>query len=124
METLGEYFELYGTSVLFVIINALVPTLMFLLLPIEKYDSGKTEFNVTITRCVCSCHGSSLMGSMFLCRVFVVRILNLYALMAGWKISTNCGCVGEERKKVRRYLEGERHQTMSIWSRFSSEISE
>ena len=22
------------------------------------------------------------------CRVFVVRILNLYALMAGWKIST------------------------------------
>lgn len=42
--------ELYGTSVLFVVINALVPTLMFLLLPIEKYESGKTEFNVTITR--------------------------------------------------------------------------
>lgn len=54
MQTFGEYFELYGTSVLFVIINALVPTLLFLVLPIEKYDSGKTEFNVTITRCVCS----------------------------------------------------------------------
>ena len=47
--------ELYGTSVLFVVINALVPTLMFLLLPIEKYESGKTEFNVTITRYVAMC---------------------------------------------------------------------
>ena len=35
---------------LFVVINALVPTIMGLLLLIEKYDSGKTEFNVTITR--------------------------------------------------------------------------
>ena len=57
MQTLGEYLELYGTSVLFVVINALVPNLIFLLLPFEKYDSGKTEFNVTITRCVCSCYG-------------------------------------------------------------------
>ena len=71
MQALGEYFELYGTSVLFVIINALVPTLMFLLLPIEKYDSGKTEFNVTIMRYVCSCHGSLLLGSMFLCVGFL-----------------------------------------------------
>ncbi|XP_065889131.1 transmembrane channel-like protein 7 isoform X2 [Dysidea avara] len=70
VETIGEFLELYGTSVLFVVINALVPTLMGFLLLIEKYDSGKTEFNVTITR------------------VFTVRILNLYALMAGWKIAT------------------------------------
>lgn len=64
LQALGEYFELYGTSVLFVIINALVPNLMFLLLPFEKYDSGKTEFNVTITRCVyvcvCGRHGIKL----------------------------------------------------------------
>ncbi|XP_065888479.1 transmembrane channel-like protein 7, partial [Dysidea avara] len=70
LQTIGKYLGLYGTSVLFVVINALVPTLMFFLLQIEKYDSGKTEFNVTIMR------------------VFVVRILNLYALMAGWKIAT------------------------------------
>ena len=31
-----------------------------------------------------------------LCRIFVVRILNLYALMAGWQISTEvCVIVGE-----------------------------
>ena len=47
---------------LFVIINALVPTLMFLVLPIEKYDSGKTEFNVTITRCGCGCYGVFITG--------------------------------------------------------------
>ena len=47
---------------LFVIINALVPTLLFFLLPIEKYDSGKTEFNVTITRCGCGCYGEFLLA--------------------------------------------------------------
>ena len=93
MQTLGEYLELYGTSVLFVIINALVPNLMFLLLPFEKYDSGKTEFNVTITRYVCGCYGILLPGSMFLCRVFLVRIFNLYALMAGWLIATEVFCL-------------------------------
>jgi len=87
VQTIGEYLELYGTSVLFVVINALVPTLMFLLLPIEKYDSGKTEFNVTITRCICSCYGI-LSFLVYSYRVFVVRILNLYALMAGWQIAT------------------------------------
>ena len=69
---------------------------MFLLLPIEKYESGKTEFNVTITRyvCVCSyCTTDQLLMNM-LCRVFLVRILNLYALMAGWFIATEvCFCV-------------------------------
>jgi len=50
LQTIGKYLSLYGTSVLFVVINALVPTLMFYLLKIEKYDSGKTEFNVTIMR--------------------------------------------------------------------------
>jgi len=54
-ETIGEFLELYGTSVLFVVINALVPTIMGLLLLIEKYDSGKTEFNVTITRYMVPC---------------------------------------------------------------------
>ena len=86
--------ELYGTSVLFVIINALVPTFMLLLLPIEKYESGKTEFNVTITRCVCMHILWHQLLTDVSCRVFLVRILNLYALMAGWFIATEvCVCV-------------------------------
>ena len=44
--------------------------------------------------CVCSyCSTDQLLLNM-LCRVFLVRILNLYALMAGWFIATEvCVCM-------------------------------
>ena len=45
---------------------------------------------------MCSCYGV-LIVEMFLYRVFLVRIFNLYALMAGWLIATEvhtlCVCL-------------------------------
>ena len=40
-----------------------------------------------------------------------MRILNLYALMAGWKIATNCVCDGNETREEKEVglLEGVGH---------------
>ncbi|KAL4222610.1 hypothetical protein ACF0H5_018651 [Mactra antiquata] len=59
----SDFISVYGTTIVFILINALVPGIVQKLPKMECYASGKDELNVTITR------------------VFFLRMANLFALI-------------------------------------------
>ncbi|XP_053394225.1 transmembrane channel-like protein 1 isoform X3 [Mercenaria mercenaria] len=74
-----DFLSVYGTTIVFSLINSLVPVCVEQLPKIEQYESGRDELNVTLTR------------------VFVLRMCNLFALITSlYKSITKSvhGCAG------------------------------